>query len=193
LDSYEEFHSQVLVDVDQATTYRKADVYVGEERVQIPTRHWLVASSVDKDYTQPLLRGRTRSGWKIHQFALRVDVPEYHQVVVGSEVPESSETIQARVEAAVAVQRQRNTYKGLFQGLNAHLPENIDVFALTPEAKSMAEVALANLKDGHYKMVAISNLFAVARTIADLAGSEVVTAEHMIEALGFAPDTFAGP
>jgi magnesium chelatase family protein len=194
LDSYEEFHSQVLVDVDQATTYRKADVYIGEERVQIPTRHWLVASSVDKDYTQPLLRGRTRSGWKIHQFAIRVDVPEYRQVVVGSEVPESSETIQARVEAAVAVQRQRNTYKGLFQGLNAHLPVQMTgAFALTPEAKGLAESALAKLEDGHYKMAAINNLFAVARTIADLAGSEVVDAGHMIEALGFAPDTFAGP
>lgn len=100
-----------------------------------------------------------------------------HLLIHQSEVEEPSETVRARVEAARHRQLDR-------QGvMNAHLSQqSLARLALSKAAQSLIEMALTQM---HLSARAYHRTLKVARTIADLAGSELIDEAEIAEALHF--------
>ena len=96
---------------------------------------------------------------------------------------ESSETIRARVIAACKMQEERfMDYKGIH--CNAQMTERMLHQFAEPDASSMdmLRMAMERLK---LSARAYSRILKVARTIADLDGSEQVQLPHIAEAVGY--------
>ena len=96
---------------------------------------------------------------------------------------ENSATIRARVMAARDIQTQR--YAG-FEGVyaNAHMSSKQlqELVSLPPAAQALLKQAMERL---NLSARAYDRILKVARTIADLAGSEHVLTEHLAEAIQF--------
>ncbi len=119
----------------------------------------------------------------LDRFDLFVEMSEVeYNDLVSKRVPESSETIRRRVNAARAIQLER--YKGEAVFCNAQLDaRTLKAYAgLTPQAKKLAEAAFAQKRLG---MRAHSRIQKVARTIADLDGGGPVEERHVAEALQY--------
>lgn len=123
------------------------------------------------------------SGPLLDRMDLQVEVPpvEYERMA-DSRPSESSAEIKKRVEAARLVQQRR--YAGTGVTCNARLiPALLKKYCvLTPEADRLLAAA--------YERMGLSGrsydrLLRVARTIADLAGSEQIGADHVAEAIQF--------
>jgi magnesium chelatase family protein len=98
----------------------------------------------------------------------------------GDRIEESSADIAQRVQAAVAIQRQR--FKGMGIRRNALIPAGkIETMCpLTEQAHSAFHKALAHLGlSGR----AYHGILRVARTIADLDGKEIIDTVHILEAV----------
>ena len=95
---------------------------------------------------------------------------------------EPSASIRARVEAARRIQRERYAPAGLF--CNAQLDARTlpRYSALRPDAKDLAMRACEAMQLSNR---AYTRVLKVARTIADLAGSEEVLPEHIAEAVQY--------
>ena len=96
---------------------------------------------------------------------------------------ESSTTIRERVIAARKIQEERfKPYKGVHS--NAQMTEKMLREFAEPDAQSldMLRMAMERLK---LSARAYSRILKVARTIADLAGSEKVESMHIAEAIGY--------
>ncbi len=124
------------------------------------------------------------SGPILDRIDLFVSVPrvEYDDLVDRSVSGESSSTIRGRVEMARTVQRARLERYGLF--LNAelaayHLEELCALDEKTaPFMRAAAERFSLSARS-------FSRVLKVARTIADLAGSDVIAQEHIAESLQY--------
>ena len=95
---------------------------------------------------------------------------------------ESSANIKERVNRAREIQGQR--YKELNIFCNAHLsPKNLEQFCrIDKEGSELLKLAILELglsARGYDKVLKI------ARTIADLAGTETISAEHISEAINY--------
>ena len=95
---------------------------------------------------------------------------------------ESSAQIKARVEKARAIQWER--YAGTDVDCNAHMgqPELRKYCALDKGATVLMEHACNKMG---LTARSYDRILRVARTIADLAGSETVTSIHLAEAIGY--------
>ena len=96
---------------------------------------------------------------------------------------ESSSVIRERVIAARKIQEERfKEYKGIH--CNAMMTERMIHEFAEPDAQSldMLRMAMEKLK---LSARAYSRILKVARTIADLAGSEKVQSMHIAEAIGY--------
>ena len=96
---------------------------------------------------------------------------------------EPSSVIRERVNAARKIQEERfKPYKGIH--CNAMMTENMLHEFAEPDAASldMLRMAMERLK---LSARAYSRILKVARTIADLAGSEKVESMHIAEAIGY--------
>jgi magnesium chelatase family protein len=95
---------------------------------------------------------------------------------------EPSSAVRARVEAARTRQRERYRSTGVFA--NAAVPGK-DVrhyCTLGPEAAALIRTAAAR---GHLSARALDRISRVARTIADLAGSDEIDSAHVAKAIGY--------
>jgi len=96
---------------------------------------------------------------------------------------ESSATIRERVIAARKIQEERfKAYKGIH--CNAQMTEKMLHDFAEPDAQSldMLRMAMERLK---LSARAYNRILKVARTIADLEGSENIQAPHIAEAIGY--------
>jgi magnesium chelatase family protein len=123
------------------------------------------------------------SGPLLDRVDLRLDVPRLtKQELLGETAGESSASVRARVEEAR--DRQRRRYGAMGLHCNAQLP---GPFArrqarTTPEAREL----LAEAVDRHELTGrGFDRALKVARTIADLAGHELIGADHVAEALAY--------
>jgi magnesium chelatase family protein len=123
------------------------------------------------------------SGPMLDRVDIQLSVPRLTRAeLLGSEPGESSSLIQARVEAARARQRSRLAESSLT--CNAQMPGALArrEARLTDGAEGLLSAAVESLAlSGR----SFDRALKVARTIADLAGSERVGPEHMAEALSY--------
>ncbi len=118
----------------------------------------------------------------------RIDIQCEIQAVPFSELSqmqpgEPSERIRERVISARRIQEERfKPYKGIY--CNAQMTERMLHTFAEPDASSlnMLRIAMERLK---LSARAYSRILKVARTIADLAGSEKVQSQHIAEAIGY--------
>ena len=118
----------------------------------------------------------------------RIDIQCEIQAVPFSELSqmqpgEPSKRIRERVISARRIQEERfKPYKGIY--CNAQMTERMLHTFAEPDASSlnMLRIAMERLK---LSARAYSRILKVARTIADLAGSEKVQSQHIAEAIGY--------
>ncbi len=123
------------------------------------------------------------SGPLLDRIDLHIEVPpvEYDQLT-DKKKAESSAAIRARVNAARAVQQRR--FAGTDITSNAHIPTGKlnEYCAMTDGADRMLRGAFERLG---LSARAYDRLLKVARTIADLAGSDIIDTPHIAEAIQY--------
>ncbi|MBQ4323216.1 MAG: YifB family Mg chelatase-like AAA ATPase [Clostridia bacterium] len=122
------------------------------------------------------------SGPMLDRIDLQIELPPVSYTDISSAAhrkEESSAEIRKRVEAAREIQRKR--YEGTDTECNARAtPAQIKaLFALTPEADETLRIIFERLG---LSMRARDKILKVARTAADLAGSDVILPDHVSEA-----------
>ncbi|HSJ72225.1 MAG TPA: YifB family Mg chelatase-like AAA ATPase [Acidimicrobiia bacterium] len=117
---------------------------------------------------------RRLSGPLVDRFDLRVRVPRLRPSALTGAVGESSATVRARVESALAHQHRRGLLNRDLDG------SQLDAMAISGTARTRL-VRLAESDDITGR--GWDRVRRVARTIADLASSEVVDADHVDEAV----------
>ena len=105
-----------------------------------------------------------------------------YEEITGSSTGESSAVIRQRVEAARQRQRERYQEEGIL--FNAQLAgEQINRYCpLTARAQAMVKKAFETM---YMSGRGYGRIRKVARTIADLAGEEIIDAVHVAEALQY--------
>jgi len=121
------------------------------------------------------------SGPLLDRIDLQIELPPvtYLDISAPLRPEETSATVRARVEAAREVQRKR--YEGTATECNARATPNQikKLFGLTPEADETLRIIFERLG---LSMRARDKILKVARTVADLAGSETILPDHVSEA-----------
>ncbi|GBF32027.1 ComM-related protein [Desulfocucumis palustris] len=123
------------------------------------------------------------SGPLLDRIDIIIDVPRVtFDELADSQPGETSEAIKKRVEAARAIQRER--FKNSGTGCNANMTGSVvrKNCLLSREASSLLKSAFKQLK---LSARSHDRVLKVARTVADLAGSERIQAEHLAEAVQY--------
>jgi magnesium chelatase family protein len=128
---------------------------------------------------------RRISGPLLDRFDLFVDVPRVEfRELTGESSGESSAAVRSRVAAARAVQHERLT--GTSYVSNAEMgPLEVREFCqqrLAPAAQPLLASAMERLA---LSARAFHRVLKVARTVADLAGSETIETAHLAEAIQY--------
>ncbi len=142
-----------------------------------PTRKCTCANGAATKYMHRV------SGPLLDRLDIHVEVPpvEYDQIS-SKEKGESSEAIRARVNKAREIQLKRYAGTGILNNAALSAPHLQTFCPLTTDAKEMMRKvfdSLALSARGH------DRILKVARTIADLEGSDVITADHVAEAVQY--------
>jgi magnesium chelatase family protein len=126
-------------------------------------------------------RGRV-SGPLLDRIDLHVEVPAVSLSELRSSAGETSATVAARVAVARAVQLRR--FGGSASPINAAMsPETVRRSCpLDPAGRSLLDRAFEKLG---FSARALDRILKVARTVADLAGSERILAAHIAEAIQY--------
>jgi magnesium chelatase family protein len=134
------------------------------------------------------------SGPMMDRIDIHADVPRVdYDKLTSDRLGEPSEAVRARVEAARAIQRAR--FEGTAGGTvpngrrlmcNADMgPAEVRVFCEVDAAgKALLRAAMQQL---HMSARAYHRILKLARTIADLAGSETIQTAHLAEAIQYRP------
>ena len=143
-----------------------------------PTRECTCTPSAIEQYRRRI------SGPLLDRIDLHVEaLPVEYEDLAAEQGGESSATVRARVVAARRLQQER--YRGL-PGVrcNAQLPGSAlrRYCRMTPSAEKILRSAFERLG---YSARAYDRILRVARTVADLDGSEVLDAAHLSEALQY--------
>jgi magnesium chelatase family protein len=147
------------------------------------------ASDPDKECTctqTAIMRYQKRlSGPLLDRIDIHVEVPRVdYEKLTGASRPESSAGIRERVERARA--RQIARFAGTARTSNAEMgPKEVrDFCGVEPAAQTLLKAAVQQL---HLSARAFHRTLKLARTVADLAGAEVIGAAHVAEAIQYRP------
>ncbi len=197
LDEFPEFPRAVLESLRQPLEDGVVSVARAHSAVQFPARFILIAAQNPcpcgywGDGTQPcscsssqILKYHKRvSGPLLDRFDLHVRVPRLATAEVTDErVGESSALVRDRVSNARAIQSRR--YSGIGKHTNSELSshETKQFCTMTPPARRMVETAVDRFRlsaRGYFRTLKLM------RTIADLAGVELIDEPHVAEALQY--------
>ena len=123
------------------------------------------------------------SGPMLDRIDIQVEVPPVNYEQISSEEKaESSEVVRERVTAARALQNTR--YSGLAVTCNAGIPPALlaEICTLDTAAEALLRASFDRLS---LSARAYDRILKVARTIADLAGTQTILAAHIAEAIQF--------
>ncbi len=198
LDEFNEFPRGVLEALRQPMEDGSITISRSREHVNYPARFMLVASAnpCPCGYLGDSHRNCTCSPREVARYRKRVSGPILDRIDLHVYLPaveaddlrkrersgEDSRMLRERVTAARRVQEER--FKGAGIWVNAEM-RNAHIGEYARLERGAEEIlALATAKH-HLSARAYFKLMKVARTIADLAGSENVLREHIAEALQF--------
>ncbi|MDD3693305.1 MAG: YifB family Mg chelatase-like AAA ATPase [Oscillospiraceae bacterium] len=142
-----------------------------------PTRQCKCTPASQKSYLSRI------SGPLLDRIDLHIEVPPVEYKQLSSDKPsESSASMRARVNAARA--RQLARYKGKGVSGNAHIPPGMlrEICSMTNAASSMLQSVFDRMG---LSARAYDRLLKVARTIADLDGSDIIDTPHIAEAVQY--------
>jgi len=125
------------------------------------------------------------SGPLLDRIDIFVEVPRIdYEKLADDRMGESSEVVRQRVEQARSIQRQR--FNGTKLASNADMtPLEVREFCqVESSAQSLLQAAMKQL---FLSARAFHRILKLARTIADLAGAESITASHLAEAIQYRP------
>jgi magnesium chelatase family protein len=135
------------------------------------------------------------SGPLLDRIDIHIEVPRVdYEKLSGDRVGESSDTIRARVQAARDIQNKRfsgngNGLSGIVCNADMHVGEIRQFCRLQDQGQSLMRAAMTQLNlsaRGYHRVLKL------ARTIADLAGSEEIQSVHLAEALQYRPKLMTG-
>jgi len=144
-----------------------------------PFRHCTCPASLVSRYQRRI------SGPFLDRVDIFVEVPHIdYEKLADDRLGESSEKVQARVVAARSIQRER--FRGTSLACNTEMtPAEVREFCRVEEsAQSLLKAAMKQL---YLSARAFHRILKLARTIADLAGSERIETPHLAEAIQYRP------
>ena len=197
LDELPEFRRDTLEALRQPLEEGTVSVVRARARLQFPARFSLLAAMNpcpcghlgDPRYScrcpPPLVeryRGRV-SGPLLDRIDLHVEVPAVSLKELRSSAGESTETVARRVAAARSLQLDRFGLGTPTPNNAAMGPEQLRRFcAVDPAGRALLDRAFERLG---LSARALDRVLKVARTIADLAGSDAIRAAHLAEAIQY--------
>jgi len=125
------------------------------------------------------------SGPFIDRVDIFVEVPHIdYEKLADDRLGEESEKVQARIEAARSIQRQR--FKGTSLACNAEMtPTEVRESCKTEEsAQSLLKAAMKQL---YLSARAFHRILKIGRTLADLENTDIIKAHHIAEAIQYRP------
>ena len=124
---------------------------------------------------------------------IHIEVPRVdYEKLSGDRLGESSETIRARVQAARDIQQKRfsvNSSSDIICNAAMRVGEIRQFCKLQDEGQSLMRAAMTQL---NLSARAYHRILKLARTIADLAGSDEIQSAHLAEALQYRPKLMMG-
>ncbi len=199
LDELPEFGQDVLEVMRQPLEDKVVTISRAQGTITYPANFMLVAAQRPcpcGHYSDPV-KECTCSATAIIRYQKRISGPLLDRIDIHVEVPrvdyekladrrsvENSTTIRARVKAARERQLQR--FAGTRLTCNAEMgPSEVRTFcAVEPAAEKLLKAAMQQL---HLSARAYHRVLKLARTVADLAGSEGIAANHVAEAIQYRP------
>lgn len=198
LDELPEFNRAVLEVLRQPLEDRHITISRAKYTLDYPASFMLVASMnpCPCGYYNHPTRGCVCSPGQVQRYLNRISGPLLDRIDIQCEIQpipfadiskaepgESSATIRHRVMAARKIQEER--YKEFkYIHCNAQMTERMLQTYAQPDPASMEMLRLA-MERLSLSARAYSRILKVARTIADLAGSEKVLSSHIAEAVGY--------
>ncbi len=197
LDEFPEFGHANLETLRQPLEDKLVTISRAQGSMSFPANFMLVAASnpcpcgyygdsVKECSCTPSMVSRYKkriSGPLLDRIDIIVEVPriEYDKLT-DDRLGESSEAVRRRVEVARQIQRER--FKGTNLTCNADMtPVEVREFCKTEtEAQSLIRAAMKQLS---FSARAFHRILKLARTIADLAGSETILPSHLAEAIQY--------
>lgn len=197
LDELPEYNRSALESLRQPLENRQITISRVSSAVTFPANFMLVAGmnpcpcgnygSKERECTcsmSQIIKYRSKlSGPLLDRIDIQVDVDSVkYSELTDTALPESSEQVKARVNAAREIQRER--FKGTAIGTNAEMGEREikEYCKLSPECELILEKSFEALK---LSARARSRIIKVARTIADLNGGAEINPNHILEAVGY--------
>ena len=141
------------------------------------------------------------SGTLLDRIDIHIEFPRAdYEKLSGNKLSESSETIRARVQAARNIQQARFTNPDslisnkssstdIISNPDIRIEEVCQFCHLQAEGQSLMRAAMSQL---NLSARAYHRILKLARTIADLAGSEDIQSPHLAEALQYRPKLMMG-
>lgn len=192
MDEFPEFDSQVLESLRQPLEDRKVNIARASGTATFPTNFILIAAM---NPPPP-----DASAYEIARYKKRISGPIMDRIDMWVPVElidyeklsdntfqkgEESCEIQKRILVARAKQKKRFEKLGSNITLNAHMNiKDLESIMLTPDVK---EILNASAKKLELSPRSYHRMIKLARTIADLEGSEEITRTHLLEALQYRP------
>jgi magnesium chelatase family protein len=204
LDELPEFGPRVLEVLRQPIEDKVVTISRAHGSLSFPANFQLVAAMnpCPCGYYGDSLKSCTCSNSTITKYQKRISGPLLDRIDIHIEVPrveydklsdqrlgENSSAIQARVEAARQQQRERLSVDRLVaSGISSNAdmrPAEVRLFCQLDETgRSLMRTAMNQLQ---LSARAYHRILKLARTIADLAGSEAIAPQHLAEALQYRP------
>jgi len=132
------------------------------------------------------------SGPLLDRIDIHIEVPRVdYEKLSGDRMGESSDTIRARIQAARDIQNKRfSTGKSdIVCNADMRVGEVRQFCKLQDEGQSLMRAAMSQL---NLSARAYHRILKLARTIADLAGSDEILSAHLAEALQYRPKIMMG-